>query len=458
MFGMHQRVMAAILACTTLLASGADAQAQLRQTLQWRRAAKTFDANLTGHPLVNVLEDIRRQTGWEVFYDPGLRIKVDAEFTGKRPGDALKLMLGNTPYTLAPSIKGATKLYVFRSNRDQATERIEAGKDKARPIPNELILVLKKDRDGKALAAQYNADILGFIASHNAYRLRFKDAKAAEQARALIEANGDWGDVDHNYAVERPEAIEPVRGGAVPGLKLNLENLGKGNAVIIGMIDTGVQAQGMSHAEFLLPSIEIAGQPVHDPKVPSHGTTMAETMIRGLSQSGIGANDRPVQILPVDVYGSSELTSTFDVARGITAAVNAGAPIVNLSLGGTGNSVFLHNVIKNCHDQGVLFLGAAGNEPVTTPTYPAAYPEVMAITATDRTGGIASYANRGDFIDVAAPGATLVNYDKKSWHVTGTSAATAYMAGVAAGLTSRSNKSPTQVGEGIINVMGLKKK
>ena len=112
-------------------------------------------------------------------------------------------------------------------------------------------------------------------------------------------------------------------------------------------------------------------------------------------------------------------------------------------------------MIKNSHDAGVLFLGAAGNEPVATPTYPAAYPEVMAVTASNRAGGIASYANYGDFVDVAAPGANLVRYNGKSWYVSGTSASSAYISGLAAGMTSRSGKTPTQVGNGIISVMGL---
>jgi len=427
--------------------------------IQWRRMAKTFDANLADQSIDNVLEQIRKQTGWEIYLDPELRLKVSAKFKGKTPGDALKLMLGNTPYTLAPSLKGATKLYVFRDKQDQATERVDPKAGKTKPIPNELVIILKKGKDGKALAAQFNAKITGTIADLNAYRLQFKDAAAARLAKALIEANGDWGETGYNYPVERPDAIEPIGGAAaLPGLKLDASNLGKGNTLIIGMIDTGVQLQGMANADFILPSIQILGEPNLDPGTPSHGTSMADTILRGLSQTNAGADNRPVQILPVDVYGDSPTTSTFDIARGITAAVNAGAGIINLSLGGGGDNQLLHNVIKNSHDAGVLFLGAAGNEPVTTPTYPAAYPEVMAITATGRDGGIASYANRGDFVDVAAPGANIVRYNNRGWYVTGTSAATAYIAGFAAGMTTSTGKTPTQVGTGIISVMGLDNK
>ena len=136
------------------------------------------------------------------------------------------------------------------------------------------------------------------------------------------------------------------------------------------------------------------------------------------------------------------MTSTFDVARGIHAAIEAGAPIINLSLGGTGDSHLLHRVIKQGHEKGVLFLAAAGNEPVATPTYPAAYPEVLAVTALTKKGNIASYANHGEFVDVGGPSISPVRFDGQTYLVSGTSAASAYVAGVAAGLTSQIGSAP----------------
>ena len=105
---------------------------------------------------------------------------------------------------------------------------------------------------------------------------------------------------------------------------------------------------------------------------------MFETLLRGLA---LNDKESGVKILPVDVYGNSPTTTTFDVASGIYQAINAGATVINLSLGSSGDSEFLHNVIKSGAAQGVLFFAAAGNEPTTAPSYPAAYPEVMAVTA-----------------------------------------------------------------------------
>jgi thermitase len=104
----------------------------------------------------------------------------------------------------------------------------------------------------------------------------------------------------------------------------------------------------------------------------------------------------------------------------------------------------LAGLIQSSHQQGVLFFGAAGNSPTTAPTYPAAYPGVMAVTAVDRQGNLAPYANRGSFVDVAAPGASVVYYNGQSFFISGTSASTAFVSGSAAGIKA-GGAAPAQV-------------
>lgn len=115
---------------------------------------------------------------------------------------------------------------------------------------------------------------------------------------------------------------------------------------------------------------------------------MAESILRSLAANQSG-NATSIRILPVDVYGSSETTTTFDIANGISQAVKNGARIINLSLGSDGDSTLLHTIIKNSADQGVVFFAAAGNKPTTAPFYPAAYSEVTAVTAGERNGTLA---------------------------------------------------------------------
>ncbi|MGB9603776.1 MAG: S8 family serine peptidase, partial [Limisphaerales bacterium] len=62
------------------------------------------------------------------------------------------------------------------------------------------------------------------------------------------------------------------------------------------------------------------------------------------------------------------------------------------------------------------------------------YPEVIAVTAGDRRGNIAQYANDGDFVDIVAPGTSIITFRGQAYLVSGTSASTAFASGLAAGL------------------------
>src|SRR5205085_7709618 len=107
---------------------------------------------------------------------------------------------------------------------------------------------------------------------------------------------------------------------------------------------------------------------------------------------------------------------------------------LNLSLGSEGDSPFLRDLIKDAIDKKIGIFAAAGNQPVTTPFYPAAYSDlgVVAVTATDH-GQLASYANRGPFITAAAPGTSIFHYNGQQWYAVGTSTSTAVASGMAAG-------------------------
>jgi hypothetical protein len=111
---------------------------------------------------------------------------------------------------------------------------------------------------------------------------------------------------------------------------------------------------------------------------PTHGTAMAEAILRAIAQASGGSTS--AQILPVNVYSSGESTTSWDVALGIQAAVDNGANVLNLSLGGSGDSSVLDSVIQQAIAAGIPIFAAAGNQPVGTPTYPAADSGVMAVT------------------------------------------------------------------------------
>ncbi|HBS43959.1 MAG TPA: peptidase S8, partial [Paenibacillus sp.] len=96
--------------------------------------------------------------------------------------------------------------------------------------------------------------------------------------------------------------------------------------------------------------------------------------------------------------------TTYSVAEGIIWAADNGAKVINLSLGNYADSQFLHDAIKYAYDRDIVLVSAAGNDNTERPGFPAAYPEVIAVAATNASGEKASFSNYGDYIDGAAPG------------------------------------------------------
>jgi hypothetical protein len=323
-----------------------------------------------------------------------------------------------------------------------------------KPIPNELIVRLKPGANIDALARAVGAKVVGRIPELNAYRLRFDDEAAADAARTVIASNPDVAAVDHNYNLERPPDLQNGQGQLPPPVQLQLNPPPSNGRIIVGLIDTAVQPLGGNLDSFLLKQLSVAGQSVVDPESPSHGTSMAETMLRSLQAITKGSTS--VQILPVDVYGPNQSTSTFSVAAGIVQAVNAGARVINLSLGSEGDSPFLHQVIQQVNQQNIPVFAAAGNEPTTLPYFPAAYPEVTAVTAMDH-GQIAAYANRGSFVSLGAPGTSVIYFNGVPYYVTGTSSAAAFTSGVAAGYMETTHSSPQATKAFLQNAFGLNK-
>ncbi len=180
---------------------------------------------------------------------------------------------------------------------------------------------------------------------------------------------------------------------------------------------------------------------------------MAETVLRSIATMTQGSSS--VQILPVDVYGPNASTTTFDVANGIAQAVNNGATVINLSLGSSGDSPILDSVIQDASSKNIAFIAAAGNQPVTTPFYPAAYPGVLAVTAVDQ-GQLASYANRGSFISLGAPGTSVVYFGNQAYVVTGTSASAAFISGSAAGYMDNTHNGISQMQTFLRSNFGVK--
>ena len=91
---------------------------------------------------------------------------------------------------------------------------------------------------------------------------------------------------------------------------------------------------------------------------------------------------------------------------------------------------------------------------MTSNEYPAAYPEVMAVTSTRSDGQLTEYANRGNFVDVAERGTQPVRFNNRTYLNTGTSGSTAYISGMSAALATQHGKKPHEIREMVIKNQG----
>jgi hypothetical protein len=126
-----------------------------------------------------------------------------------------------------------------------------------------------------------------------------------------------------------------------------------------------------------------------------------------------------VKIRPIRVLGITGDGSNFDIAQGVlyaaglpastgtntpTVQAPSRAQIINMSLGGSSPSNTLFNAVNAAYNAGSLVVASAGNDGLDSPSYPAAFPNVMGVAAVGMDGTLATYSNAGTYISVSAPG------------------------------------------------------
>jgi len=176
-----------------------------------------------------------------------------------------------------------------------------------------------------------------------------------------------------------------------------------------------------------------------------HGTHVAGTIAQStnnhLGATGLAFRAR---LLPVKVLSAQGWGTTVGVADGIRFAADAGAHVINLSLGGSRASRIMLEAIRYARSKGVIVVAAAGNNGHKV-EYPGAFDGVVAVSATDSNDKLARFSSRGPEVDLAAPGVqvlqqTICNGGKDRCErfspLSGTSMASPHVAGAAALLMS----------------------
>ena len=298
------------LAATAFVLAFSNAPARAADVLNWNTNKNLVSADIQSVPVSRLLGAIAGHTGWQVLLEPNVTHNVSTKFQDLNAGQALRMLLGDLNFAIVPETNGGpTHLYVFRTSMAKATkiirpEDLVSKISRSGKIPNELVVTVKPGVNIDGLDCLKDASVTGKIDALNTYRVQFKDEDAAKAAQSCLSGNSDVLAVESNFSMEQPDAPRGVA-NASPQFNLTPKANDGSCQVVIGLIDTPVGALGNNLDQFMLKQISVAGDAPTDSQL-THGTAMADTILRGLQANTGGSTS--VKILPVDVYGASETT------------------------------------------------------------------------------------------------------------------------------------------------------
>jgi len=212
----------------------------------------------------------------------------------------------------------------------------------------------------------------------------------------------------------------------------------RGAGITVAVIDSGSGPHpdldaNLDAGRTMFGSIDSVG--VLDIDNAGHGSHVAG-IIAAVANNAIGGSGVAPQsrILPIRVLDAQGSGDSKDVSKAVRFAVDSGAKVINLSLGGTTESTSLTAAIQYAVDRNVLVVAAAGNGAADSPPkWPGASDLTIAVTAVDRNNSVTSFDQRGDYIDLAAPGASILSTASNDYKIqSGTSMAAAFVTGAAA--------------------------
>jgi hypothetical protein len=188
--------------------------------------------------------------------------------------------------------------------------------------------------------------------------------------------------------------------GLLPWLGITTDHSSWGAGVKIAVLDTGI----VSHQALpgYTQSIAITPFPDDLSKTNGHGTAVA-SLIAGNDSvvQGVAPSAELISVRVSNDYGKAD---SFALAAGILAAIDAGAHIINISMGTTENNPLIEDAVLYAHEQNVLIVAASGNSEQSEANYPAAYPSVISVGAVDARGEHLDFSNYGTYLSLTAPG------------------------------------------------------
>jgi hypothetical protein len=277
----------------------------------------------------------------------------------------------------------------------------------------EAVLAFKDDATYHrflARAQKAGLTVVGQLDGLRTARVRYDKFSALEGD--LLEHSADYAAVSANYlmgippppAKEDRAALNLVAFGnrALDFLGASGDRSAWGRGVTVAVLDTGIMPDatfGENRVRYLDLGLGVsAGNGGED----GHGTAVAALAAGAAPDApGVAPAANLLSIRVTDAHGTSDI---FTVAQAIVAAADAGAKIINISLGGYATNATLDAAIGYATARGALLVAAAGNDQAAQLTWPAADPRVISVGAVDAVGQQVTFSNSGPQLSLTAPG------------------------------------------------------
>jgi subtilisin len=234
------------------------------------------------------------------------------------------------------------------------------------------------------------------------------------------------------YLTPSPEATS-MGYDMLGGDTLNKRGI-KGSDIKVAIIDTGIDT---FHPDLnVAGGVSFIGDSYQDDQ--GHGSQVAGIIVAKANILGIKGLAPDAQIYALKAFDMTGSGSYSDIISAIDWSIDNHINIINMSFGGTDNSLASQDAVQAAWDAGILIVTAVGNNGSNVIQFPAQYPMTIAVGSVNDDLSYSNFSNYGDRVEMVAPGMNIYTTDRNSGYrnVMGTSFATAYVTAAAADVWS----------------------
>ena len=314
-------------------------------------------------------------------------------------------------------------------------------------VPNEVITAFSPNTKPQAieqLARRYSLTQLESqsfpLIRSTLYRWRIGGRRTVGDAIGALEDERIVASVQPNYVFMLQEEVAKIspdaRGDPAQYVlgKLQIEQahqIATGKNILVAVIDSKIDENIPDLDGAVVKDFDALGG---DEKPGNHGTAMAGAIAAHAKLLGIAPAARLLAARAFANTPGAATGTSFAIYKSLQWAADNAARVVNMSFVGPADPE-MHRMLAAAYAKDMVLIAAAGNAgPNSAPLYPAADPDVIAVTATDSNDRLYNMANHGAYIAVAAPGVEILALAPGEAYqiTTGTSVATAHVSGIAA--------------------------